>query len=164
MSKHRYKATASRFLRAADHPVGARYRIRIQHTAVEVLSNNGEERECDILYFTGVPGGLQLPEVKPLVLNVTNTRTLEALFGPDPDSCRDQVVELRVGLTNYPVPGTHTFIIEAVPAASGASPEPEVVAPAANTRPRRPVKTPAKGKGNPAAAAVVDELDDDIPY
>jgi hypothetical protein len=154
----RYKATESRFLRAADLPVGARYRIRIQHTTVEVLGNAGEERERDVLHFAGVPGGAQIPEIKPLVLNVTNSQTLEALFGLDPDACRDQEVELRIGLTNFPNPGTHSAVIEAPtrPVAASPSPPPRPEPPAASTRPKRKQEKPVGWVPGP-------ELDDEIP-
>jgi hypothetical protein len=175
MTSSKYKALESRFLRAADLPVGARYRVRIVDIVPDIVGP--EEKEKDTLVFVGVPGGLQLPEVKPYVLNATNSRTLQELFPPDPAACRGQEVVLRVGLTNFPVPGTHTIIIEPAPAAPAvavapASPAQQPPTPAA-PEPAQPAAAPKRGRGRPstkpASAAPPDGaaakgLDDEIPW
>jgi hypothetical protein len=71
------------YARAADLG-GETVRVRIKDVKLEEIGREREEKL--VLYFTGA--------MKPLALNVTNSRMIEAVYGDETDDWKGKVIEL----------------------------------------------------------------------
>jgi hypothetical protein len=161
------EAYPSRFAKAADYPIGQRIQVRIREVTVEIF----DEREPYCLWFVGLDGKVAL-DGKGVILNPTNSKLLGKVVSDTPEGWVGREVqiwseyinfkgEIRVTWKLMPMPQLLADPAAISPPPSPPTPSPApIVAPAANTRPRR--GRPPKGN-NPATPAKLPDLDDELP-
>lgn len=87
-----YRGGDAKYLKADDLPEKAAVELAIEKVEVETLKNDDGEKDALVVYFSGKERGL--------VVNATNSRVLEDVFGTDVDAAIGQKVVLYRDMTN----------------------------------------------------------------
>jgi hypothetical protein len=157
----------SRFAKASDYPIGQHIQLRIHTVTMEVF----DERSPYCIWCNGLDGKVAL-DGKGVILSQGNAKLLGKTVNDTPEGWVGREVqiwpeyvnfkgEIRVTWKLMPMPQLLADPAAISPPPSPPTPSPApIVAPAANTRPRR--GPPPKGN-NPATPAKLPDLDDGLP-